>query len=130
MSARGLIGAGCAALLLLGTAHAERPPLAERVPRALHDIPWYVANPAVRAATLRLCQSDNTYADLPDCRNAANAAASPAARGGDPIARMRAERQSPQYWRENRIARWGMLEQCRRGYIEARPYCAAAAAAE
>lgn len=41
-------------------------------PQAQHPKEWYADHPAERSATLRTCQSDNSYAHLYDCRNASS----------------------------------------------------------
>lgn len=104
-------------------------PLAARAhepPRALHDIPWYVAHPVAREATLRLCHSDNSYANMPDCANAENAAAGQVGSASS-IDRLRAMLNDPEYWRQNPIARDGAMAQCRQHAPgdAILPYCAA-----
>lgn len=100
---------------------------AQPPPRALHNIPWYSAHPAERAATLRLCHTDYSYSGLPDCANAEAAGAGQAGSGSS-IGKLKDMLKDPQYWRENRVARWAEMAQCRRGDRMALPYCAAAVA--
>jgi hypothetical protein len=100
---------------------------AQQRQRALHDIPWYVAHPAARGATLRLCHNDNSYAGMPDCANAENAAAGQVGSGSS-IGRLKAMLNDPNYWRQNPVARDGAMVQCRRrgpGDAMVLPYCAA-----
>ena len=115
-----LAGAGALAVLPFTVAHAQQP-------RALHNIPWYSAHPAERAATLRLCHSDYSYSGLPDCANAEAAGAGQVGSGSS-IGKLKAMLNDPQYWRENPIARNAARFQCqRRAPIDADvlPYCSA-----
>lgn len=100
---------------------------AQQQQRALHNIPWYSAHPSERGATLRLCHSDYSYSGLPDCANAEAAGAGQVGSGSS-IGKLKAMLNDPQYWRENRVARWAEMAQCRRGDRIALPYCAAATA--
>ena len=43
------------------------------VPVVEGDIPYFQANPAVRAETLRRCHTDHALADTRECRNAESA---------------------------------------------------------
>ena len=106
-------------LLLCGTlvpAHGQ--------PRSLHDIPWYMANHAARAATINLCRSDHRFARDVDCLNAETAEdrlyGQRAARTGQLPPQGRSRRSafdddllSPQYWANNRLTRMGVLASCR-----------------
>ena len=124
-------------ILLAGTftaAHAQ--------PASLHDIPWYMAHDAARAATLKLCRSDHRFARNVDCANAETAedrlwsqraagGAQPgrqAQPGGRPRLTLFDDTLlSPTYWAENRLARTGTLAACKNpaaGY--APDVCAAA----
>lgn len=102
---------------------------AQQRERALHNIPWYAAHPAAREATLRLCHTDNSYAGMPDCANAENAAAGQVG-SGSAIGKLRAMLNDPEYWRQNPIARDGAMAQCRQHAPgdAVLPYCAAVAA--
>ena len=42
-------------------------------PASLHDIPWYMAHDAARAATLKLCRNDHSFARNVDCAKAETA---------------------------------------------------------
>ena len=101
----------------LATAHGQ-----SRQP--LHDIPWYMANPAARAATINLCRTDHRFARDVDCLNAETAEdrlyGQRAARAGQVSpGRSRSsvfddDLLSPQYWANNRLARQGTLVSCNR----------------
>ena len=106
-------------------------------PRSLHDIPWYMANHAARAATINLCRSDHRFARDVDCLNAETAEdrlyGQRAARAGQmPQGRSRSsafddDLLSPQYWADNRIVRLGTLQGCSRPVPTVSPdVCAAA----
>ena len=111
----------------------------QAVAAELHDIPWYMYNSAVRAATIKLCRSDNRFAHDVDCLNAESAedrlwAARPSAetpeQPGGPRRKTLADFiLSPSYWAQNRTARLGVLTSCRsHPGLSYRPdVCAAAA---
>lgn len=111
-----------AALVAASVAANAREPM-----RALHNIAWYAAHAAERGATLRLCHSDYSFAGMPDCANAENAATGKVGSASS-IERLRAMLNDPAYWRDNKVVRWAQMEQCRRRDPLAMPYCAAAAA--
>lgn len=113
-----------AALVAASVAANAREPL-----RALHNIPWYAAHPAERGATLRLCHSDYSFAGMPDCANAENAATGKVGSASS-IDRLRAMLNDPEYWRQNTVSRNGALYQCQHptpGDMIL-PYCRAIAA--
>ena len=111
-------------------------------PASLHDIPWYMAHDAARAATLKLCRSDHRFARDVDCANAETAedrlwsqrAAGGAQPGGQaqPGGRPRLTifddtLLSPTYWADNRLARVGTLVGCNKPIPTNQPdVCAAA----
>ena len=124
-------------VLLAGTftaAHAQ--------PASLHDIPWYMAHDAARAATLKLCRSDHRFARDVDCANAETAEdrlwSQRAASGAQPGTRTQPGGRprptlfddtvlSPTYWAENRLARIGKLAGCNKPVPTSLPdVCAAA----
>ncbi len=117
----------------LATAHGQ--------PRSLHDIPWYMANNAARAATINLCRSDHRFAHDVDCLNAETAEdrlwgqrAATGALPGQKQAQGRSRSSvfdddllSPQYWAKNRIVRLGTLAGCNKPVPTEQPdVCAAA----
>jgi len=119
--------------LLLGGALA----IAHGQPKSLHDIPWYMANNAARAATINLCRSDHRFARDVDCLNAETAEdrlyGQRAARAGQVSpGRSRSsvfddDLLSPQYWADNRLARIGTLGECKTALTRFPPdVCAAA----
>ena len=123
--------------LLLGGALAA----AHGQARSLHDIPWYMANNAARAATIKLCRSDHRFARDVDCLNAETAEdrlwGQRAANGALPGQRLAQGRSpssmlddvllSPQYWADNRLARIGTLAECKTALTRYPPdVCAAA----
>ena len=129
--------AGSLGVLLAGTftaAHAQ--------PASLHDIPWYMAHDAARAATLKLCRSDHRFARDVDCANAETAEdrlwSQRAAGGAQPGTRTQPGGRprssplddillSPTYWAENRLARIGTLAECKTALTRYPPdVCAAA----
>ncbi len=106
---------------------------------SLHDIPWYMANNAARAATIKLCRSDHRFAHDVDCANAETAedrlyaqrAAGMVGGGQGSAGRSRSsvfdELTSPQYWAANRLSRMGVLASCKdRVTIYQPDVCAAA----
>ncbi len=110
-----------------------------RAQSSLHDIPWYMANNAARAATINVCRSDHRFAHDVDCANAETAEdrlyarrAAGAAGGGQLSAgRSRSsvfdEQTSPQYWASNRLTRLGVLAACKHPpSVYAPDVCAAA----
>lgn len=113
----------------LATAHGQ--------PTSLHDIPWYMANPAARSATLNLCRSDHRFARDVDCLNAETAEdrlyGQRAARAGQlPQRGSRSsvfddDLLSPQFWANNRVVRMGTLAGCNKPVPTNQPdVCAAA----
>ena len=123
--------------LLLGGA----PATAHGQGTSLHDIPWYMANNAARAATIKLCRSDHRFARDTDCLNAETAEdrlwGQRAANGALPGQRLAQGRSrssvfdddllSPQFWANNRIVRQGTLAGCNRPVPTEQPdVCAAA----
>ena len=77
---------------------------------SLHDIPWYVAHPAARRATLNVCHSDNRFAHDADCTNADTAethawAEERSRAAGDILS-------DPSYWASNRLGRGAVLAAC------------------
>jgi hypothetical protein len=116
---RALIAAtllACAA----GGAHAT----GSRHQDAHFDIAYYQTHPTFRADVLRLCQQTSPRGDLPDCRNASKADAevrSSGVRASDIM--------TPQWFRDNPIARDGIIAQCARrgpGDELVLPFCTAA----
>ena len=106
-------------------------------PASLHDIPWYMANDAARAATLKLCRNDHRFARDVDCANAETAEdrlwSQRAAKGGQQSqGRSRSsvfddDLLSPQYWADNRLTRIGVLASCKNRVTIYQPdVCAAA----
>lgn len=106
-------------------------------PASQHDIPWYMANNAARAARINLCRSDHRFARDVDCLNAETAEdrlyAQRAARAGQlPQRGSRSsafddDLVSPQYWADNRLARIGTLAECKTALTRYPPdVCAAA----
>ena len=99
--------------LLLGGAAA---PAYAQGTTSLHDIPWYVAHPAAREATLKLCQSDHRFARDVDCLNAETAgtkawgeqSAKRAGLHGGPFDDL----VSPRYWAAETLGRKGVLWGC------------------
>jgi hypothetical protein len=103
----------------LATAHGQ--------PKSLHDIPWYMANNAARAATINLCRSDHRFARDVDCLNAETAEdrlwGQRAANGALPGQKQAQGRSrssvfdddllSPQFWADNRLTRIGALASCK-----------------
>ena len=108
---------------------AASPALARQ---SLHDIPWYMSHSEERRVTINLCRNDAGMARLPDCANAEMAETRLRAESLRPGAdALSAQQLDPQYWVTNRIARAGMLNECRLGLSDASPgACAAARAAE
>ena len=90
---------------------------------SLHDIPWYMANNAARAATIKLCRSDHRFAHDVDCANAETAedrlyGQRAAGWSGQPSqggsrSSVFDELTSPQYWAANRLSRMGAMASCR-----------------
>jgi len=82
-----------------------------RAQSSLHDIPWYMAHDAARAATTKLCQSDHRFAHDVDCANAETAETK---LWGQRSAKSAfGDLTSPQYWAANRFSRIGVLSACR-----------------
>ena len=108
-----------------------RPAWAQGQPQAQHDKAWYAGHAAERAATLRACYSDESYAHLYDCRNAADGEnmvrAADLARQSDFLA-------DPAWWRQNSIARHGAVVTCAKetgaSYPQVKPYCSLVFAVE
>jgi len=96
-----------------------------RAQSSLHDIPWYMAHDAARAATTKLCQSDHRFAHDVDCANAETAETrlyaqrAAGAAGGGQLSAGRSHSSvfddltSPQYWAANRLSRIGAMASCR-----------------
>ena len=83
-----------------------------RAQSSLHDIPWYMAHDAARAATTKLCQSDHRFAHDVDCANAETAETK---LWGQRSAKFAfGDMTSPQYWAANRLQRSGILSGCNR----------------
>lgn len=101
---RAVIAAAAAAMLLAPTARAET-----------RDIPWFAAHPAEREATLRLCRSDFRYSHLPDCANADMAGTRYWQQRGAGSDVWDSPLDDPNYWAENRMARLGAVDMCRKG---------------
>ena len=113
----------------LATAHSQGT--------SLHDIPWYMANNAARAATIKLCRSDHRFARDVDCLNAETAEdrlyGQRASRAGQ-LSQGRSRSSlfdddllSPKYWADNRLARIGTLAECKTALTRFPPdVCAAA----
>ena len=131
MRSRLSVVVGGLGVLLAGTftaAHAQ--------PASLHDIPWYMAHDAARAATLKLCRSDHRFARDVDCANAETAEdrlwSQRAAGGAQPGGRPRPSTLddillSPTYWAENGLSRVGVLASCKNPVTRYAPdVCAAA----
>ncbi len=110
-----------------------------RAQSSLHDIPWYMAHDAARAATTKLCQSDHRFAHDVDCANAetaetrlyaqraAGAAGSGQLSAGRSHSSVFDEQVSPQYWAANRLTRIGVLAACKHPpSVYAPDVCAAA----
>lgn len=90
--------------------------------RSLHDTPWYVAHPAARDATIRLCESDAAYLRLTDCANAERAAS--ATLGAHAWKTLGDMFNDPRYWATaGDLARESARLQCVRGRGPALPYC-------
>ena len=79
------------------------------------DVPWYMAHPDVRAATIRVCHSNAAYGPTPDCQNAERAGAGELSRTyAQAAAKASSIYQDPAYWDANPAQRDGVLAQCRR----------------
>ena len=110
-----------AAALFVPLASAAAEP---EQPRAMHDKAWYAAHHEVRLATLRYCTSDESFAHLYDCRNAAAGEnmvrAVTIGRSNDLLA-------DPTWWQNNTYARLGAQTVCQRrsgaSYSQFAPYC-------
>lgn len=77
---------------------------------SLHDIPWYLAHPAARRATLDLCHSDHRFSHDADCANADTAETRAwteerSRAGGDILS-------DPRYWAGNPLGRGAVLAAC------------------
>ena len=98
--------------------------VADAQPQAVHDKAYYVANPDVRQSTLKVCYSDESYAHLFDCRNAADAETFV---WGQRMSAQSNFLADPTWWQQNPIARRGAAVTCRRGtgpaYQHTAPYC-------
>jgi hypothetical protein len=124
-----LLAAGLLISLTTGV-HAQQT---RQQPQAMHDKAFYAQHDAVRAATLKLCVSDESYAHLYDCRNAAD--------GENMVRAARLFRLSrpdamadPSWWRNNGFARRGAVAICSNGtgaaYPQFAPYCSLIFASE
>lgn len=91
-----------------------------------HDIPWFEARPAERAATLRACRNDERLARQATCANAEHAANRVGARERARAASVEEHRRSrtiddmladPGYYAANRVARAGLLAECATGGV-------------
>lgn len=65
MARRVVLGATAVVVALIGVV-----PVGGASAQARRDVAWYVANAADRAATLRSCRGDLSFARSPDCANA------------------------------------------------------------
>ncbi len=79
---------------------------------SLHDIPWYVAHPAARRATLDVCHSDHRFSHDADCANADTAETRAWTEerrraAGDILS-------DPNYWAGNPLGRGAVLTNCAR----------------
>ena len=104
--------AAVAAALVVSLTTVFVGPLAYAGRTSLHDIPWYVAHPAARRATLDVCHSDHRFAHDADCANADTAETHAWTEG-----RRRAAGNilsDPSYWANNRLGRGAVLVNCAR----------------
>jgi len=80
-----------------------------------YSVPWLMARPQLLEQTLRLCHTDARYANTPTCSNAESAAAGRMAQDWQRQARSGSvSMYDPDYWTHNKVARAGVLLQCRR----------------
>ena len=98
------------AVVGLSFAAAVAGPPARAGRASLHDIPWYVAHPAARRATLDVCHRDHRFAHDADCANADSAETHAwteerSRAAGDILS-------DPQYWASNRLGRGAVLAAC------------------
>ena len=77
---------------------------------SLHDIPWYVAHPAARRATLDVCHSDHRFSHDADCANADSAETR--AWGQERARGAFSSLTNPRYWAANRLGRTAALASC------------------
>jgi len=93
---------------------------------SLHDIPWYMAHDAARAATTKLCQSDHRFAHDVDCANAETAETK---LWGQRSAKFAfSDMTDPHYWAaQPRLGRSGILAGCNRPVPTYTPEVCAAA---
>ncbi len=93
---------------------------------ARHDIPWFEARPAERAATLRACRNDERLARQAVCANAEHAANRVGAQDRARAAGLSERRRirtiddvlaDPSYYAANRVARAGLLAECATGGV-------------
>jgi hypothetical protein len=118
-------------LMIIALVLAPGVAIAQQQPQAKYDVAWYAAHPSERAATLRVCYSDNSYAHLYDCQNAASGENLAASRQHAAASNFLAD---PIWWRDNPIARRGAIRICNRpsepAYPQYAPYCGLAGASE
>ena len=98
-----------AAILVMAASGASA-----RDARSLHNIPWYLAHPAERAAVMALCRTDFAIGKHPDCANAEAAATLAWANDlrQDRIPTPEEVLSDPAYWQTNKIARAGAVAAC------------------
>lgn len=105
-------------LIFVYAAEAGQPP-------AQHNKAWYETHDGERNATLRLCHSDATYANLYDCQNAEAAGSLADRRYG-----AKGFMNSPSFWAQNEGARNMVLRMCANRTASSTPflpYCRVAA---
>lgn len=106
------------ASILIGMALLASP-VAAKAQAQLHDKVFYMQNDSLREATLSWCHADERRGHLWDCRNAEAAGNVKLLRErpSDPL-------KDPQFWRENPVARAGILRICAHPQEADRPYLA------
>jgi hypothetical protein len=106
-----------AILLIPAPLHAEPH-------RSLHNTQWYIDNPAARAATIRLCESDAAYMRLTDCANAERASSAVNLGNQRAWKTLGDMFNDPRYWATaGDLVRESARMQCLKGYGPATPYC-------